>query len=109
MITLSANAVAYVKRQMQKQGGLGILVGALRSGCSGWRYAVEPLVSPDETMLLSEQDGITIALTKEAAALLIGTQIDVKKEGLNERFVFHNPRAEGTCGCGMSFSVNQEA
>jgi Fe-S cluster assembly protein SufA/iron-sulfur cluster assembly protein len=50
---------------------------------------------------------LTLHVSKDAIALLRGTEIDCVKEGLNSVLKFRNPNAEAECGCGESFSVGR--
>ena len=49
-----------------------------------------------------------LTMTPAAAAFIDGTELDYVREGLNEIFKFHNPKAQHECGCGESFGVQAE-
>ena len=53
-------------------------------------------------------DELTLFVDAEAIAILQGTEIDFRKEGLNELLMFNNPNVTGECGCGESFVVDSE-
>ncbi len=46
-----------------------------------------------------------VIIDSKSLVYLDGTELDYKKEGLNEGFEFNNPNAKGECGCGESFNV----
>ena len=75
-------------------------------GCSGFEYQLEfdNTVNEDADLLV-EMHGVRVAVDKKSALFLDGTEIDFH-EGLDKRgFVFNNPNATKSCGCGSSFSA----
>ena len=56
-----------------------------------------------------EQDGVTVRVDADSLPLVDGTEIDFVKNGLNQQFVFRNPRVAGECGCGESFTTSDQA
>ena len=74
-------------------------------GCSGLSYKLEFDSTIKEGDQVFEDKGIKIAVDKKSFLYLIGTELDYTG-GLNGKgFVFINPNASRTCGCGESFSV----
>lgn len=57
--------------------------------------------APDD--LLFESDGAKLFAPLQAMPFIDGTELDYVREGLNEIFKFHNPKAQHECGCGESF------
>lgn len=82
-----------------------IRVGVKGGGCSGLMYDLKfdnQLGSDDKVF---EDNGVKIVVDKKSFLYLIGTELDFSG-GLNGKgFVFKNPNANRTCGCGESFSV----
>ncbi len=79
-------------------------VGVKGGGCSGMTYILGfgHKQENDETF---DIDGIPCILNKSHEMYLYGMQVDWQ-DGLNNRgFVFKNPNASSTCGCGTSFAV----
>jgi len=81
-------------------------VSVVGGGCSGFQYGLKFDKQFDENVdNISEQYGIKVAIDKKSALFLEGTTIDYH-DGLEARgFVFNNPNATRSCGCGSSFSV----
>ena len=52
-----------------------------------------------------EQNGVTLVVDPKALMYVIGTEIQLEENELNSKFVFKNPNAKRSCGCGSSFSV----
>jgi len=66
----------------------------------------EKAVKHMKKQLGDEQDKSIRLSVKNAALMLVGTEIDLKVEGLNRELQFNNPNVTDMCGCGSSFSVN---
>lgn len=82
-----------------------IRVGVEGGGCSGLSYKLEFDGSEKPGDQIFEDKGIKIAVDKKSFLYLVGTELDFTG-GLNGKgFVFNNPNASRTCGCGESFSV----
>jgi iron-sulfur cluster assembly protein len=82
-----------------------IRVGVEGGGCSGLTYKLEfdTVQQPEDKVF--EDKGIKIVCDKKSFLYLIGTELDFS-DGLNGKgFLFQNPNASRTCGCGESFSV----
>lgn len=85
--------------------GTFIRVGVEGGGCSGLSYKLEFDHQAKEGDQHFEDKGIKIVVDKKSFLYLIGTELDYTG-GLNGKgFVFINPNASRTCGCGESFSV----
>jgi len=108
MITVSEaakeHAVKLIKEEKRPEGTF-IRVGVSGGGCSGLSYSLifdDQLKADDQTF---EDKGIRIVVDRKSFLYLVGTELDYTG-GLNGKgFVFKNPNASRTCGCGESFSV----
>jgi len=82
----------------------GLRVGVKGGGCSGFTYILGFDVKKEKDQVF-ELEGMQVFLEKAHGIYLIGMEIDWH-EGLNNRgFVFNNPNATDTCGCGTSFNA----
>ena len=82
----------------------GLRIGVQGGGCSGMSYMLgfDKATEADETY---EMDGVSIIMDKKHGMYVMGMEVDFK-DGLDARgFIFNNPTAAETCGCGDSFSV----
>ena len=107
MITVTEKAIAKIKDMMRKQQmeSGGLRVGVIGGGCSGMSYKLdfETQVRPHDQVL--EMEGLKLFIDPKSLVFLEETTLDFS-DGLNGRgFVFINPKAARTCGCGSSFSV----
>jgi iron-sulfur cluster assembly protein len=82
-----------------------IRVGVKGGGCSGLMYDLEFDTKINEGDKEFEDNGIKVVVDKKSFLYLIGTELDFSG-GLNGKgFVFTNPNADRTCGCGESFAI----
>tara|TARA_Y100000589_G_scaffold331724_1_gene386602 strand:+ start:1410 stop:1787 length:378 start_codon:yes stop_codon:yes gene_type:complete len=80
-------------------------VGVKGGGCSGFSYLLDLTEQDKETDELFELHGIKIVCDPKSYLYLNGTTIDFKDEIMGRGFVFNNPNANSSCGCGSSFSA----
>ncbi|MDM7914543.1 MAG: HesB/IscA family protein [Candidatus Eisenbacteria bacterium] len=80
-------------------------VGVKAGGCSGYSYVLQFESEAREGDRVIEKEGVRFLLDPKSETVLKGTTLDYSS-GLNGRgFVFENPNATGSCGCGSSFTV----
>ncbi len=109
MIEMSEKAIQEVKRlQSSDPTAMGAMlrVMVVGGGCSGMSYKLgfdsQPAAANDKVF---EHEGVKIIVDAKSYLYLNGTQLDFS-DGLNGTgFVFNNPNAKRTCGCGTSFSA----
>ncbi len=108
MITVSENAKQHALNLIKNENrpeDTFIRVGVAGGGCSGLSYKLEFDTLLKEGDQIFEDKGIKIVVDKKSFLYLIGTELDYSG-GLNGKgFVFNNPNASRTCGCGESFGV----
>ncbi|MFD0795958.1 HesB/IscA family protein [Maribacter chungangensis] len=82
-----------------------VRVGVKSGGCSGLSYELDFDNKVQETDKLFEDNNVRIVVDKKSFLYLVGTVLEYSG-GLNGKgFVFNNPNAQRTCGCGESFSL----
>ncbi|MEO8774439.1 MAG: iron-sulfur cluster assembly accessory protein [Gelidibacter sp.] len=82
-----------------------VRVGVKSGGCSGLSYDLKFDKSQQDEDKVFEDNGVRIIIDKKSFLYLIGTTLEYSG-GLNGAgFVFNNPNANRTCGCGESFSL----
>tara|TARA_Y100000766_G_C18625340_1_gene468107 strand:+ start:296 stop:619 length:324 start_codon:yes stop_codon:yes gene_type:complete len=82
-----------------------VRVGVESGGCSGLSYKLEFDNIKNEDDDLIKNNGISLLINKKSVLYLAGTILEYS-DGLNGKgFVFNNPNANRTCGCGESFSL----
>ena len=107
MIKVTESAKKQAVRLMEEEGkeGLFIRVGVEGGGCSGLMYQLTFDNEEKEDDRSFFDNDIKVVVDKKSFLYLVGTELDFSG-GLNGKgFVFKNPNADRTCGCGESFSV----
>mgnify|MGYP001195029607 CR=1 FL=1 len=108
MITLTDSAankmLEYLSHRISKDG-IRLLVKT--TGCSGLGYHLEYVDNIVKEDVVFKNKGVKVVIDQKSLAYLDGTEVDYKKEGLNEGFEFNNPNAHAKCGCGESFTVKK--
>ena len=108
MITVTENAKNHALeliRSENRPADTFIRVGVEGGGCSGLSYKLEFDNQVKEGDQVFEDKGIKIAVDRKSFLYLVGTELEYTG-GLNGKgFVFNNPNASRTCGCGESFGV----
>ena len=108
MIEISEGAARKIRTLMAKQGITegGLRVGVKGGGCSGLSYTFawerEPRLGDE---VFEGADGAKIFVDRKSLLFLKGTTLDYDTALLTQGFVFHNPNAKSTCGCGSSFGA----
>ena len=109
-ISLSEAAAKEIKSIIRDQNlpaeQTKLRVGVKGGGCSGFSYLLdlteEPKTDGDEEL---DCHGVKILVDMKSYLYLNGVEIDFKDEVMGRGFVFKNPNATHTCGCGSSFSA----
>lgn len=107
MIKVTDAAKKQAARLMEDDGKVGyfIRVGVQGGGCSGLMYQLDFDNEEKEEDKAFEDNGVKVVVDKKSFLYLVGTTLDYSG-GLNGKgFVFVNPNADRTCGCGESFSI----
>jgi len=116
MITLTPVAAREVNNIIRQQHEAGknngdpdkkyyLRVGVRGGGCSGFSYTLDLTETFSETDESWPQHGVDVVCDAKSSLYLDGTTIDFKDEIMGRGFVFTNPNATSSCGCGSSFSV----
>ena len=106
-ISITEDAAKHVREFASDAGkpGSNLRVAVKGGGCSGLTYDLDLVEAPGENDKIISGYGLELYIDKKSYIFLAGTQLDYSG-GLNGKgFVFNNPNAKTTCGCGTSFSV----
>ncbi|MDU2940217.1 MAG: Fe-S cluster assembly scaffold SufA [Enterobacteriaceae bacterium] len=108
-LTMTPAAAEHIRQLVSKQPGVqGLRLGVKQTGCAGFGYVLDTVNEPQKDDLLFEVDGARLWVPLQAMPFIDGTEVDYVREGLNQIFKFHNPKAQHECGCGESFGVQAE-
>lgn len=104
-----SGAKAIRERTAAKDGAIGLRLNIKTTGCSGnsyeMEYVTEENLTADDKF---EQDGAVLYVPKIHSWMLIGMEIGFSSDKMKSVFTFSNPNEAGRCGCGESFTVNNQ-
>lgn len=107
IISITDKAIEQIKKIAENEnadGTKGLRLAVTGGGCSGLSYKIE-FGFPKEKDNILDINGVKVLIDPKSVIYLKGIVLDFK-DGLNGKgFVFDNPNAKNTCGCGESFSV----
>jgi len=109
MVTVTDSAARAILEAMNEEGlapeKAYLRVAVKGGGCSGLSYELGFTMEKQVGDVEVEKDGVRVLVDLKSQIYLAGTTLDFSS-GLNGKgFVFSNPNATGTCGCGESFSA----
>ncbi len=104
MIHLTENAVRRVREVVEKEHKGGLRLGVRGGGCSGLSYVTRYEEAAAGKDRVFEFDGVKVFVDPKSYLFLDGLTLDWKDTLMEQCFVFINPNATKSCGCGTSFS-----
>lgn len=106
-VQLTATAEQRVADLMAKapEGAIGVKLSTPRRGCSGLAYSVDYVNSANAFDEKIETPGGILFIDGASVLYLVGSTMDWVEDDFTAGFVFNNPNAKGSCGCGESFTV----
>jgi iron-sulfur cluster assembly protein len=107
LVTVTERAVAEIRSIFERErpsAGVGLRLGVVGGGCSGLSYEMEFSETRTNDNIL-DFNGFELLLDPKSAIYLKDVTLDFEDGLKGKGFVFRNPNASNTCGCGESFSV----
>ena len=106
-VILTPAAEAGIAELMQKapEGAIGVKLSTPRRGCSGLAYSVDYVTEANSFDEKIETPGGLFFIDGASVLYLVGSTMDWQEDDFTAGFVFNNPNAKGTCGCGESFTI----
>ncbi|HMF58723.1 MAG TPA: iron-sulfur cluster assembly accessory protein [Vicinamibacterales bacterium] len=108
MVQISDNASKLILKMTQKNGipGGGLRIGIKAGGCSGLSYTFgwEPAPHTGDHVF-EGSEGSKVFVDPKSYQFIQGTTLDYDTSLVSKGFIFNNPNAKASCGCGTSFSV----
>jgi iron-sulfur cluster assembly protein len=106
MVTVTPKAVGKIREAFEREGvNGGLRLGVLGGGCSGLSYQFKFDVKPRPTDQILNFDDVKVFIDPKSLVFLDGMTLDWKDSLIHSGFVFENPNAKKSCGCGTSFSA----
>jgi len=110
VVRVTEAAKSRILSYMTTQGDCkAVRLSVKKTGCSGLSYVIDYVKAPmEQDIVIPLTDDSVICIDKSSYPYLKGIQIDYVKQGLNQKLVFNNPNQTGQCGCGESFTVDED-
>jgi len=107
-IEITEQALDHIRQAMAKEGIAsgegGLRLGVQGGGCSGMSYSIRFDKQPRERDRVFQFGDVRVFVDPKSFVYLHGMTLDWKETLMHRGFVFVNPNAQKTCGCGSSFS-----
>jgi iron-sulfur cluster insertion protein len=107
MISITESASQQIQQLCESNDKWGVKLAVKGGGCAGFSYdwsfidSEEELLDDDEIIDVNSKKFIVDGMS---LMFVLGTQLDYKREIFGSSFVFENPNAKSSCGCGTSFA-----
>ncbi len=109
MIHLTEKAAEKIRELLSKEGvpaeSGGLRVGVQGGGCSGLTYAMRLETQARDRDKVFEENGARVFVDPKSYLFLNNTTLDYLEDLMRQGFVFQNPAATRSCGCGSSFTA----
>ena len=107
-ITITEKALEHIRAAVQKEGVAprqgGLRLGVQGGGCSGLSYNIRFDSQPRERDRVFEYGDVRVFIDPKSFVYLNGMTLEWEETLMHRGFVFQNPNAKKSCGCGSSFS-----
>jgi iron-sulfur cluster assembly protein len=106
-LNLTPAAEARIAALMSRapEDAIGVKLSTPRRGCSGLAYSVDYVTEAKPFDERIDTPGGTLFVDGASVLYLVGSVMDWREDDFTAGFVFENPNAKGSCGCGESFTV----
>ncbi len=108
MVQISENAANLIRKMTEKNGisDGGLRIGIRAGGCSGLSYTFTWEAAPRVGDHVFEGTaGSRVFIEPRSFQYIDGTTLDYDTSLVSKGFIFNNPNAKSSCGCGTSFSI----
>jgi iron-sulfur cluster assembly accessory protein len=108
LIDITEKALNFIRESVKEEKCAGFRVNVIPGGCRGMIYELSFVREIDSTDLVIQEGDVDIYIAAEAVVFISGMTMDYTSGPMGKNLVFENPNAKLQCGCGKSFSSNEE-
>ena len=105
MIDVTPKAVGRIRQMLEESKEPAMRLGVVGGGCSGLSYKFKFETTPRPSDKVIELEGVRLFVDPKSFDYLDGLVLDFQESLMERAFVFHNPNATESCGCGKSFGI----
>jgi iron-sulfur cluster assembly protein len=109
MIHITEKAAGKIRQLLSKEGvppeSGGLRLGVQGGGCSGLSYAMRLETQARDRDKVFEENGARVFVDPKSFLYLNNTTLDYEETLIRQGFIFQNPQATRSCGCGSSFTA----
>ena len=106
LIDITDEAIKKLLEKKEKEQFSYIRLGVTGGGCAGFEYIFDSVSAKSSDDILIDFGKLQFVIDKVSVPYLSGMTLDFQKQGLNEIFVFENPKETSSCGCGVSINFD---
>ena len=104
LILISSNAIIQLSKIIKNTNHKAILFYVKSGGCNGFTYRFKPIDKITNIKNVYSKDGLDVEICDASLFHVLGTKIDWEDDIMGKTFIFDNPVAASSCGCGTSFN-----
>ncbi|MDR1333844.1 MAG: iron-sulfur cluster assembly accessory protein [Holosporaceae bacterium] len=108
IINITEKALDFIKKSVEEEKSLGFRIDIASGGCRGTVYELNFVKEIDHSDLVMQENGVDIYIAARAVIFVTGMTMDYVVSPMGSNLVFENPNAKFKCGCGKSFSTDDE-
>ena len=106
LIEITDEAIQKILQKQKEERFSNIRLGITGGGCAGFEYIFDSVTTKSDSDILIDFGKLEFVIDKVSIPYLTGMTLDYQKQGLNEVFVFKNPKETSACGCGVSINFD---
>ena len=101
-ISFSKNALIRLKQRFPDGN---VLFQLKAGGCNGFQYLFSKVQGINDDDIMEKHEHMNVFICNKSLMYLVGTKVDWVTDDMGDRFVFNNPLATSSCGCGKTFGI----
>ena len=104
LISITSSAVKQLSAILNQANKKAIYLDVKSGGCNGLEYRFKPIDAIGNKVNIYKTTDFDVEICDKSLMFVLGTKIDWNEDIMGQSFVFTNPQAQSSCGCGSSFN-----